>query len=111
MDNINKIENLDYTIFRYIDQKRKNAQSTRVKKKKENIKLTLSLHVRNKTNEFIHTISKFENTMYTDQTRKFKYRSKREHNYIFLTYCYDTNSILVILLKSKKGLELVEKLE
>ena len=48
--------------------------------------------------------------MYTDQTGKFTCTSKRGNNYLFVTYAYDENAILVRLLKSRKGKELVDKL-
>ena len=54
---------------------------------------------------------KLKNTIYTDQTGKFRVRSLSGKLYIFLTYCYDSNAILVRLLSSKLGPELVEKLE
>ena len=48
--------------------------------------------------------------MCTDQTGKFTCTSKRGNNYLFITYAYDANAILVRALKSRKGKELVEKL-
>jgi len=51
------------------------------------------------------------NTIYIDQTGKFSYSSKRGNNYIFITYSYDSNAILVRPLKNRKGPELLSKLE
>ena len=45
-----------------------------------------------------------------NQTRKFTYTSKRDNNYLFVTYSCDANAILVRPLVSRKGKELVDKL-
>lgn len=111
IENINKIDNPDHAIFGHMDQKRKNSQSTREKEEEEDRKITLASRVTNKTNIFMHSIAKFDDTIYTDQTGKFTHRSKRGYNYIFLMHCYDANTILERALKSKKESELVGRLE
>lgn len=95
IENINNIDNPDHTIFGHMDQKRKNAQSTRAKEEAEDRKMTLDSHVPNKTNVFMHSIPKFNDTICIDQTGKFTCGLKRGHYCIFLTHCYDANSILV----------------
>jgi len=68
---------------------------------------TLANHITNKTNDFVYDIIDFNDTIYTNQTGKFRYRSKQGYNYNFLTYYYDLNAIIVRLLKLKKASKLL----
>ena len=108
---ISKLETPDHTVLGHMDQKRKNILSTRSKLESLDWDMTLKTHVPNKTNDFFHKIVDFNNTIYTDQTGKFKYKSKRGYHYIFLTYSYDANGILIRLLKSRKASELLSVLQ
>ena len=92
-----------------MDNVRKNKLSTKVKEIGE-CDLTLETHLPNKSHDFFHKIVDIRDTIYTNQTGKFTYTSKREHNYLFITYAYDVNAILVRPLKTRKGKELVDKL-
>ena len=97
-----------------MDHVRKNKLSTKSKVNKRDVSewdLTLEMHVENKTHDFFHKVIDIRDTIYTDQTGKFAYSSKRGNNYIFVTYSYDTNAIIVRALKNRKGKELVSKLE
>ena len=51
---------------------------------------------------------KLNNNAHTDQTGKFRVRSIRGNNYMFITCFYDSNAILVRPMKPRKGFELVE---
>ena len=59
---------------------------------------------------FFHKITNIRDTIYTDQTGQFNCTSKRGNNYLFITYPYDTNALLVRPLKSRKGKNLVDRL-
>ena len=48
--------------------------------------------------------------IYTNMIEKFKYKSKRGYQYIFLTYRYDSNTIIVRQMKSCKVPEILEVL-
>jgi len=106
---INKLQEPDHTILGHMDHVRKNRLSTKVKEISE-WDLTLETHLPNKSHNFLHKIIDIRDTIYTDQTGKFTCTSKRGNNYIFITYAYDANAILVRPLKSRKGKELVDKL-
>ena len=71
----------------------------------------LKSHVQNKTHEFYHKLVELKDTIYTDQTGKFRVRSIGGYNYILVTYSYDTNAILVRPLKSRTGMELATTIE
>ena len=49
-----------------------------------------------------------EGTIYTDLTGKFPVRSHKGNQYIFLTYVYDDNAILVRPLKSRHANHQIE---
>jgi hypothetical protein len=106
-----KLETPDHTTLGHMDQKRKNIQSTRTRQEDFDWNETLNSQTPNKTNDFFHSIVDFNDTIYTDQTGKFKYRSKKGYNYIFITYSYDTNAILVRPIKSRKASELLLTLQ
>ena len=111
MKALSKLETPDHTTLGHMDQKRKNIQSTRTEQDNLDWQETLNTQTPNKTNDFFHCIADFKDTIYTDQTGKFKYKSKRGYNYIFLTYSYDTNGILVRPIKSRKASELLVTLQ
>ena len=92
-----------------MDHVRKNKLSTKVKEISE-WDLTLETHLPTKSLDFFHKIVDIRDTMCTDQTGKFTCTSKRGNNYLFVTFTYDANTILVRPLKSIKGKELVDKL-
>ena len=104
-----KLQEPDHTILGHMDHVRKNKLSTKVKEISE-WDLTLETHLPTKSHYFLHKIVDIRDTIYTDQTGKFTCTSKRGNNYLFITYAYDANAILVRPLKSIKGKELVDKL-
>ena len=106
--NISKLSTPDTTIFGHLDTKRKNLQSTKPSPPEDDWMHVLKSHISNKTQEFYHKIVDLKDTVYTDQTGKFRVRSIGGYNYIFLTYSYDTNAILVRPIKTRTGKELVE---
>ena len=109
--NTSRIATPDIAVLGYMDQKRKNIQSTKVIKDIDEWTETLKYHTPNKIQDFFHTVLKQNNTMCTDQTVKIRVRSIRGCNYMLITYCYDSNAILVRLLRSRKGSELAETTE
>ena len=88
--------------------KRKNLQLTKPSPPEDEWTQVLKSHIQNKTHEFYHKLVDFKDTIYTDQTGKFRVRSIGGYNYILVTYSYDSNAILARPLKSKSGNELVE---
>ena len=65
----------------------------------------------NKCHDFIHAVMDLKNTIYTDQTGKFRVRSVGGYYYILLTYCYDANAILVEPLPNREASSLVQAWE
>ena len=49
--------------------------------------------------KFYHKLIDLKNTIYADQIGKFRVKSIGGYNYIIITYSYDTNTMLVRLLK------------
>ena len=98
--NLAKLSTPDITVLEHLDIKQKNYQSTKEKEPEDEWTLTLKSHIKNKTQEFYHKMLDLKNTIYTNQTGKFRVRSIGGFNYIMITYSYDTNAILVRLLKS-----------
>ena len=94
-----------------MDQKQKNYQSTKSKPDKDEWTLTLKLHYPTKTNDFFHKVLNLNSTIYTDQIGKFNMRSIRGYNYTLITYYYDTNTILVRQLRTKKGVKLLKAIK
>jgi len=105
--NVSKLHPSDITILGHLDTKRKNLQSTKVKPDTDEWTQVLHSHIQNKTHEFYHKLVDLKDTIYTDQTGKFRVRSIGGFNYIMITYSYDTNAILVRPLKTRTGNELV----
>ena len=68
----------------------------------------MKTHINNKTNDFFHKVINLKNTIYTNQTGKFRVRSIGRYNYIMITYSYDTNAILIRSLHNRTGSELVK---
>ena len=104
--NLSKLATPDITILGHLDTNRKNVRSTKPKTEDNEWTLTLKTHISNKTHDFFHKIVDLKNTIYTDQTGKFRVRSISGANYIMVTYSYDTNAILVRLLCNRTGGEL-----
>ena len=50
-------------------------------------------------------------TVCTDQTRKFSFKSLSRNNHVFITYYHNTNAMLVQPLKSRKGNKLMATLD
>ena len=109
--NVFKLKSLDYAILVHMDQKRKNSPFTREQLKNEDWHETINSHVHNKTCNFFHKFINFNHIICTNQTGKFKRRSKRHHKCIFLTYSYDTSATLVFSMKSRKVSELLTVLQ
>lgn len=106
-----KLERLDHTALRHVDQKRKIAQSNRTQHESLDLECTFQSHVATKTNDFMHAIVDFDNAICIDQIGKFKYKSKRGFNCIFLACSYNANGILVRPIKSRKASELLDILQ
>ena len=106
--NVNKISTPDITVQGHMDQIRKNYQSTKPKIDEDEWTLTLKSYVPTKTNDFFHKVLNLDHKVCIGQTEKFNVRSTRGHNYTMVTYCYDSNAILVRPLLSKKGSELLD---
>ena len=104
--NLSKLATPDITILGHLDTNRKNLQSTKPKPEEDEWTLTLKSHINNKTHDFFHKIVDLKNTIYTDQTGKFRVRSISGANYIMITYSYDTNAILVRPLRNRTGRDL-----
>ena len=94
-----------------MDQKRKNTQSAKVITEINEWTGTLKSHTPNKTQYFFYASLKLNNNVHTDETRKIRARSSRRYNCIIITHCYDSNSILVRPLRSRKGFELAETIK
>ena len=86
-------------------------QSTKSEPPVDEWTLVLQNHVQNKTHELYHKVVDLKDTIYTDQTGKFRVRSIGGYNYIMVTYSYDSNAILVRPLKTRGGSELVEAVQ
>ena len=106
--NVAKLPTPDATILGRLDTKRKNYQSTKSEDTDNEWTFTLKTHIINKTHDFFHKVINLEDTIYTDQTGKFRVRSISGNNYIMITYSYDTNAILVRPLRNRTGPELVK---
>ena len=108
---LSKLETPDHTSLGHMDQKRKNIQSTRLQQDHLDWQATLSSHTPNKTQDFFHIVINLQDAICTDQTGKFKCKSKRGCNCIFLAHSYDANGILVRAIKSRKASELLLTLQ
>ena len=108
--NVSKLKTPDYTILGHLDQKRKNSQSTREIHEAKDWDETIKSQMPNKSNDFLHKILSFNDTIYTDLTGRFSCKSKRGYQYVFITYSYDSNAILARPLKSRKASEILEVL-
>ena len=104
--NLSKLATPDITILGHLDTTRKNLRSTKPKHEDDEWTLTLKSHISNKTHDFFHKVVDLKNTIYTDQTGKFRVRSISGANYTMVTYSYDTNAILVRALHNRTGAEL-----
>ena len=109
--NVSKLGPSDITILGHLDAKRKNIQSTKSDPPVDEWTHVLQNHVQNKTHEFYHEVVDLKDTIYTDQTGKFRVRSIAGNNYVMVTYSYDANAILVRPLKTRGGKELVEAVQ
>ena len=89
--------NTEATIKGHLDQERKNLQSTKTQVDTSDIFPSKST---NRTNEVYHSIYKLgEDKNYMDLTGRFPYQSSRGNNYVYLSYHYDANAILLQMLK------------
>ena len=89
------------TIKGHLDQGRKNLQSTKTQVDTSDIFPPKST---NTTNELYHSIYKLgEDKNYMDLTGRFPYQSSRGNNYVYLSYHYDANAILLQMLKNREA--------
>ena len=63
---MSKVPTQDITVLGYINQKRKNVQSTKLKPEEDEWTLTLKSHLPTKTNDFFHKVLDLNSTFYTD---------------------------------------------
>ena len=93
--------NTEATIKRHLDQERKHLQSTKTQVDTNDIFPTKSENI---TNEVYHNIYKLgEDKNYMDLAGRFSYQSSTGNNYIYLSYHYDANAILLQPLKNKEA--------
>ena len=88
------------TILGHLGQERSNLQSTKIVDEDESFPEIIS----NKTRNCVYDITDLPNTntAYTDQTGKFPCHLSRGHNYIFVCYDYDGNTILTEPIKHRE---------
>ena len=74
-NNVAKLQLPDATILGHMDTKRKNIQSIKPMPELDKWTQVLKLYIQNKTHEFYHKLVNLKETIYTDQTGKFRVRS------------------------------------
>ena len=94
----------------HVDHIRKNKLPTKIKEVSE-WDLALETNISNMSHDLFHKVIDIRDTICTDQTGKFACTSKRGNNYFFVTCACDANTILAHPLKTRKGKELVDKLQ
>ena len=82
----------------HVDHIRKNKLPTKIKEVSE-WDLALETNISNMPHDLFHKVIDIRDTICTDQTGKFACTSKRGNNYLFVTYSYDVNAIIVRPLK------------
>ena len=94
------------TVFGHIHQERQNLQSTKVMSDLDNFPTPESQNVT--TNQNFVNLFNFTQTnkAYGDLTSQFPYMSTRGYQYFLVVYDYDSNAILVELLKNRSGTEI-----
>ena len=95
------------TAFGHMQQERRNLQST----KESNIKsdyFPAPESPKTKTNEIFIKITPFKPTQkeYSDLTGRFPYTSSQGNQYFVVVYDYNSNAILVKVIKSRNGTEI-----
>ena len=94
------------TAFGQLHQERQNLQSTKPSVDADYFPAATPKN--EPTNQHFVQMSTFQRThkAYRDLTGRFPYTSTRENQYFLIVYDYDSNAILVQLLKNRSGLEI-----